>query len=279
MSDVLTNLIVRSTAPVNAVRPITASLYAPDRSNVAPGDELIEQEQIIAAPPLQIEPPSSHPVGVPDQHIFVQTEQQPPRSPDVARQTEQRPRSEQHTASALDLQMLDRLVQRAVAGSPAATPAPPNQATLIERLETVRERLPAPPAERLIAPTLNDVRPAPAARNLPPEPRPVPAAAPAIVERHTERVIERVVEAAPALLPLVTPRPLPLPPLPEAPRGRTVEIIRETAAPANTPAITVSIGRIEVRAQQSAPPSRVPSPRPSVMTLDEYLRRREGGER
>jgi hypothetical protein len=62
--------------------------------------------------------------------------------------------------------------------------------------------------------------------------------------------------------------PAPLPGVPEAP------------APA-APIIHVTIGRIEVRAtapQAAAAPARRASA-PAVMTLDEYLRRRDGERR
>jgi hypothetical protein len=50
------------------------------------------------------------------------------------------------------------------------------------------------------------------------------------------------------------------------------------ARPAPPPAIHVSIGRIEIRAQSpSATPETRSRPKPSVMALDEYLRQRQGG--
>ncbi|MGB9738183.1 hypothetical protein [Chloroflexus sp.] len=55
---------------------------------------------------------------------------------------------------------------------------------------------------------------------------------------------------------------------------------RELVTPPHPPRITVNIGQVEVRAVSSPPPSRprpqLPAPR---VSLDEYLRRREGGTR
>ncbi len=54
----------------------------------------------------------------------------------------------------------------------------------------------------------------------------------------------------------------------------------EPAAPPHPPRITVHIGRVEVRAVSSPPPSRLRSQPPAPkLGLDEYLRRREGGTR
>ncbi|GIV90711.1 MAG: hypothetical protein KatS3mg055_3229 [Chloroflexus sp.] len=71
----------------------------------------------------------------------------------------------------------------------------------------------------------------------------------------------------------------PVAPAPVMPR-EPVTPPREPAAPPHPPRITVNIGRVEVRAVSSPPPSRPRSQPPAPkLGLDEYLRRREGGTR
>ncbi|WP_322513379.1 hypothetical protein [Chloroflexus sp.] len=72
----------------------------------------------------------------------------------------------------------------------------------------------------------------------------------------------------------------------DAPPPRAVPAIaREPVAPTRPPRITVTIGRVEVRAMPPSPPLPSPPPRPRSqppapkLSLDEYLRRREGGKR
>lgn len=260
MSDVLFNIIARSVAPVDAVRPTALPLFAPDPLTVEPDAGLIEQEQMISAPisradpaaaPVSYEmpPPRAHPSVQPAtfsiRHDQPQIERALPLEPERIEQNVLQPRTNLPDPGLNDPAMLDRLLQRVFGDLPEA--APHTTQPIVARIETIREPAPALPAE--IAP----------------------------VERGAARVTERRIEAPVAPLPMVVPRPPALPPLPEAPRGRTIEFVRETTPAA--PTIQVSIGRIEVRAQPGALPQRREPARPAVMTLDEYLRRREGGAR
>ncbi|OAN38269.1 hypothetical protein A6A03_05105 [Chloroflexus islandicus] len=70
-------------------------------------------------------------------------------------------------------------------------------------------------------------------------------------------------------------------PAPVMPREPVAPPPREPAAPPHPPRITVTIGRVEVRAVPPPPPSSRPRPQPPAprLSLDEYLRRREGGTR
>jgi hypothetical protein len=67
-------------------------------------------------------------------------------------------------------------------------------------------------------------------------------------------------------------------PLRESPmRPPARRVAPEAAAP--TPTIQVTIGRIEVRATTPVRPTRTERSTPSVMSLDDYLRQRDGGRR
>ena len=46
---------------------------------------------------------------------------------------------------------------------------------------------------------------------------------------------------------------------------------------ADAPTIQVTIGRVEIRATVESPPARKPLAKAPVMSLDEYLRQRNGG--
>lgn len=102
-----------------------------------------------------------------------------------------------------------------------------------------------------------------------------PAVPPApVVSFQPDSALDTIHEpVAPDILPPSTPAPV-MPREPGAPP-------REPAAPTHPPRITVTIGRVEVRAVPPPPPSSRPRPQPPAprLSLDEYLRRREGGTR
>ncbi len=141
---------------------------------------------------------------------------------------------------------------------PSATPAPaarngPDPVPLQVR--------PAPPE-----PQVGPIRAARSPQAQDPAPETKPAAQPLAVPPQ---------EAAPARL---TPRP------PETPGLPTVNLLpsRQAAEPPPRPVVHVSIGRIEVRLARPGSPSARAAPPPSpslVMSLEEYLRQRNGGGR
>jgi hypothetical protein len=94
--------------------------------------------------------------------------------------------------------------------------------------------------------------------------------------RRETREIRTVEPAAP-----VTPTPAGLVVQPRVERAAPASLPEVPQAPAPAPTIHVTIGRIEVRAtapQGAAAPARRASA-PAVLTLDEYLRRRDGERR
>jgi hypothetical protein len=65
------------------------------------------------------------------------------------------------------------------------------------------------------------------------------------------------------------------------PRFNKQDVPRAMSAPAAAPAvptIQVTIGRVEVRATSTTSPARKPASAPHVMSLEEYLRQRHGGQ-
>jgi hypothetical protein len=98
--------------------------------------------------------------------------------------------------------------------------------------------------------------------------------------------IERITGSnrGPAAAPGIVPAPaLPAPERMEtslAREQRENRLFLAEAAPAPAPTIHVTIGRIEIRATPAAPaPARPAAPRPPGMSLDDYLRRRDGDGR
>ncbi len=66
--------------------------------------------------------------------------------------------------------------------------------------------------------------------------------------------------------------------LPARPPEPAIHLTSPADRPAEAaPTIQVSIGRIEVRAVPPPPPSAKPRAGPAPMTLEEYLRQRNGG--
>lgn len=77
---------------------------------------------------------------------------------------------------------------------------------------------------------------------------------------------------------LDAPHPAASPSIP--PQETSPMTLRESAAQTRLPRITVTIGRVEVRATPPSPPPRPRSQPPApALSLDEYLKRRDGGKR
>ncbi|MBP1468351.1 hypothetical protein EYB53_021750 [Candidatus Chloroploca sp. M-50] len=115
----------------------------------------------------------------------------------------------------------------------------------------------------------------------PAQPRPVAAALAALLPRTIQPpqpVALTQAQPPDATTRLVPALPLPLHDLPVRPHPRHAGTDVTNAAPP-MPTIQVTIGRIEVRATAPARPTRTERAMPSVMSLDEYLRQRDGGRR
>ncbi|HEU5330776.1 MAG TPA: hypothetical protein VFU78_21970, partial [Thermomicrobiales bacterium] len=96
---------------------------------------------------------------------------------------------------------------------------------------------------------------------------PVPAQ-PAPLTPSTQRILpsspRQAILAQPQVRPLTVPTPAPRPSEPQ----------REAA-----PSIQVTIGRVEVRAVPAETPARAARPAPPTLSLEDYLRQRNGGRR
>jgi hypothetical protein len=111
--------------------------------------------------------------------------------------------------------------------------------------------------------------------------------------RRDTAAAERAMPSEPTRTPVVAVQAAPLQrlestleaPVPEAhggtPTAPAAERRASHAAPPSAPTISVTIGRVDVRAIADAPPLAAPRPRvaPPSLTLDEYLRRRDAGGR
>ncbi|ACL24406.1 hypothetical protein [Chloroflexus aggregans] len=249
MNDPLANLLVRSFVDQlpDAVQPRLPARFEP----VTPfGDEVavpsvrVGDQVTLGAPPVQVEP---SPVPLASVIPPVERRQVPPLP---------------------------------VAPLPAWGPPPTTGS------ELRRPSMPPPAAPERISPDLgvseaNSERTALAGLAGFVDPRGLPAPANAV---HPPRLPD-VAAASPAsdisFQPASASDPPrePVAPAPVMPR-EPVTPPREPAVPPHPPRITVNIGRVEVRAVSSPPPSRPRSQPPAPkLGLDEYLRRREGGTR
>ena len=285
MTDYLSTLLARSQPGGGLVRPRTAALFEP-RGPAGP-----------SLPPEVEETASASETGAPETR------------PMAARQDEPRPEPPA-PAEAPAGRLRPGPVLPEPARSEARSPASPRPGALQPRPEPARQ--PAPPeaeATRTVRPAVAPAKPA----------KPAPPAPPRVEIRAMERVVERseqqvIVErtiVAPAAPPptrradpvepegdeaqparraapdrplgaalVVRPRVAPARPSePPARAGR--EASMPAAAPAE-PAVQVTIGRIEVRAESA--PASVPAGRRgkgngrgAVMSLDEYLKLRSNG--
>jgi len=106
-------------------------------------------------------------------------------------------------------------------------------------------------------------------------PLPTPASPPPGSARRVavEPLVQRAMQGTPAG-PANPHSPAPVMPAPQLPPSQTAQPASRPA-----PAIHVTIGRVEVRAHFASPPApSAPPPRPtSVLSLDDYLKQRDGG--
>lgn len=280
MSDFLANLASRALALSQPVRPRVASLFEPS-SAARPVAEFERDSVVEAAPPAaDMASLAASPATPPLQRAMpppVPTRSPPPPQP-VAVLWPPQPSGE-------------------------VTPAQP-AATLAQSHVPAPPVLPVPVASlaRVPPPQPIDVRPEPGEpviRPLRATPAPPPVAAPAppapSTEIHIEtRVVERIAAARePAAVvaskaqapgpPLTAPPPTGIRPqiTPAAPARQAPVPAEPTPPPAPPAVVRVTIGRVEVRAitppTAPAPPSRSARNVP-VLTLDQYLQQRRGGQ-
>jgi hypothetical protein len=223
------------------------------------------------APAREVPAPASLPVPRPSRPASPAVEPTPPPAPVIRRSRSAHPAVEPPPPPAPDRPSAARQPRSArpavepgagVAAGPAVTPSRP------ERRGKAGDGAPAPaPAAAQVQeprpPGGDRAAPTPAPRT----PRP---------ERRTE------VEAPHPAPPPGRPTPAPLVVQPQVIPARHPEPAVHTAGPATrpaeaTPTIQVSIGRIEVRAVPPPPASAKPRAGPAPMTLEEYLRQRNGG--
>lgn len=175
--------------------------------------------------------------------------------------------------------------------SPEPTPPPQKQPPVNHAPAAIQ---PAPPRQPVLAPPA-PVNVTPTSRHHRAEPQPATETHPPVIIREQITQLKQVIETrAPSTPPLVeTVREQPIQPAPPVKAAIRPEQIKPFT-PANgraphhqppvtpptepTPTIQITIGRIEVRATPP-PPAKVEQkqPRTPVMSLDDYLRQRNGG--
>jgi outer membrane lipoprotein SlyB len=175
---------------------------------------------------------------------------------------------------------------------PATPPAATPRAKPVLPLPAQPARIPEPPVPRLMG------------HESPVVSRPAPAAAFATAQDSESALTESPPQARPPLSHPATALPVPLP-VPQA--GRAEAVARVPPSPPSSTArprldapttrqasraamadtgpapapVSVTIGRVEIRATLRAPqpamPARPAAPDPTALSLDAYLRRRDGG--
>lgn len=256
MSDFLQNLVARSRAPLEVVRPRTVSMFEsaapalPDMSDAGPLEEYDESVAPLASGRRR-RPASSAPAA--------------------------------ETIGPLEAprELRDSLQAPPVLSNTAAPAIPPKNP------EPAASPLFRKPEPAIIEKVIHQDGPAPDVEPAAHLAGPAPAAAREIREILRER--ETRVELRDRLTPRMPGETATQPTLRErlvqslisAPSAQTRTEPQTHAVPAAEPAaepvIHVSIGRIEVRAVSETPRGRTEKQAPPVMSLDEYLRSREKG--
>jgi hypothetical protein len=293
MSDLFDNLLQKSQAQApSALAPRPVSLYEPA---AGPGGDAVDELEWEASRPTEAGPP------VPRYARPVPPVSARPLDPAAAGM--QRLGGLAAWLERLGDRSAPRLDAQYAPLPPAPTRSPPAPPAQTEPLAVNRspvpesdipapspapEARPTPPAQApntstIVRERTVEIRPAPQAA---PEPTSVGGErgqiqawpvlpAPAVQAPRRQDQMAEAAERVPVErdVPHLVPRPT-SPPLP-GPRER-----RNRPPPPTTslPVVNVTIGRIEVRAKRPAAPAARPAERPSpVMSLDEYLKQRQGG--
>jgi hypothetical protein len=254
MADLLTRLAERALGIAPALRPVVPSLFAPE--NGAPADPGVE-EQAVVRPPHN--PPS---VGSDEPDTVATAKSGEPSQPH--RETD---RGTAPPSMPLEERRVD------------VSSKAPNQAART-RLADIDALAPAGDTGRSVV-----LQPAAAPDRLA-QPRPAELTSPNTSPLNAVRFVESIAAAdrefpetptdpAPAHVssPLAAPVARPFQPAPYQ--------IPELPSASPSPAIRITIGRVEVRAimpASPAPASRPPAP-PPTLSLADYLKQRNGGSR
>jgi hypothetical protein len=287
MNDYLTQLVTYGLDTGAVVRPRPTPLFAPDRATVRP-----EFETEIA-----LEEPTVAPISRPIHRLAAQAPldmphtqaERPPLAPGSLEATSLRRLAPPAPIDTPDdvAQPAETIAPRLWPAQAALQPSSPPAAAHIEPPHTpsASDTPPRDGADR-------SVWPAPAAPALviervvvsePPHPADAPRPAPPSLV-----VAQPRVAPAPADIQPRPHAPLTLDQLPINPRSASMQSARRSIPPSAAPqpattaepTIHVTIGRVEVRATpQPAPAAKPTSAAAPTMSLDEYLRARDGGRR
>lgn len=296
MSDYLSNLAARSLKQAEVVQPRPASRFAPSphlkgwpsaerRADL----EIVDQEQALEADGG----PTTPPLQSYDQRLECRlaTVSQPVVEPML-------PTSQPRRQPTPILPVERREIESVVSPAPPSQLQPPVQAgpgpiSPIERVVVDRvSTAPSPPlpAERVVIERIGMPAPHPlSVTRADPLAQHPPVLAPLAEEVEIERVITSapatpavIIHQSPPNLPAVRPVSaggvIAQPQVVSAPRREPAQ--PDPVRPEPAPVIQVTIGRIEVRATPPATrPARSARTTPPVMSLEEYLRGRNGGSR
>lgn len=278
MFSYLDNLVARQLPETAVIQPRPISLFEPwpGTASISPPPAIGEEETAVSSP-------SIHPLPRP------QTPRIPsptvPAAPQPALPTLTPPAPQPASPSPLPPTPTLRPASSEPAPPPQKQP-PVNDAPAAIQPSPPRQPVLAPPAPVNVTPTSLHHRA---------EPPPAKETHPPVIIREQITRLKQVVESpAPSIPPLVeTVREQPIQPSPPVKAAIRPEQIKPfipangrpsnhqppvTPPPEPAPTIQITIGRIEVRATPP-PPAKVEQkqPRTPVLSLDDYLRQRNGG--
>lgn len=281
MSDYLERLVARSFDPSDAIRPRALGLFEAASPGSAPTEPVPGEEESVGAarPPAAVRPPRTEAsprdvavtrVPVPAMPVS------PPVTPSRAAAVNENAAVPPVPATVVSPEPRQDRPHDTASAQPSMTPPPKR-----ERSQPTAPPLPLPLQRTIVQPVQRDViieRLAAAERGTEQprrerQPAPVAAAEPSAPG-------SRVSHVPP---PQPAPRSRPIRPQVTARQAPDIRSRRDShspAEPAAAPSIHVTIGRVEVRAVQPAAARRRPAAAgPAVMSLDEYLKQRAGGDR
>lgn len=268
MSDFLSNLAAKNLNLASVIQPRPSARFEPvptrramtteapiDPSALesvntvesdAPRSPAVAPRQAPVVPSAPIEPPARSAASIlrhsPSMSQQIESPAIAPRTPEVRREVQREIVNVTNVRSVMEQSIIQ---------------TPTREQIIIEKESADRDRAASPIGLE------TTVKPLPVENRTAISPRPI-----------VTPVIERVVHEHTDQTQVPSSR-TDLPPRATAPQMRGVE----KQSSAEPPAIHVTIGRVEVRATSSAAPTKRPSRSSSALSLDDYLRARNGGQR
>lgn len=261
MSDYLANLAARSVHAASTVQPRLASRFETSfaAARLTPEDGVgLKTEVAVERRTPPVPPPAPGPASRPRPSATTDSQPPPPRTPLASERIADEPAPTTDPPGALPAVPVARARPAAAASRDSEWPDVPTRGDPGSRRSAAHA-------------AVVDAR-APRVANEPPAVAEAASERPRLLPERARSTSAAPRESGPRLTPRVTPPAM-------TPRSAAEQ---QEQGPAATPTIRVTIGRVEVRAVvQPAPdpPRAAPARSGSILSLDEYLKQRNGGRR